>query len=447
MSVEFIEGGAGTGKTTMVVERLGQRLAATPLGEHQRILALTKMHGSRRRVRERLHGVVGLKGRFESVTIDSFAWRVIMRWRSLARVLVPGDLPSEFDARCDLAGRLLEEPSVQKWVAASFPIVIVDELQDSKDSQLRLLRGLATRCECIAAGDPFQDLDGGASCASVEWAREQGAPTVLETTHRTNNAGLLAAAAALRSGQAVTVSGGFGLKGVSAWGLGAYEVAAKISKWLKLGTVAVITPVGAARSQFVRRLVERVQSEPPLGQKWKVGPFKLHWEAVPDDQITETCREIALPDADDAHVRIEDLTLASKGRSARVHSWLSRQRRLFGRTEFSAAEVRAVVKDVVQQGRVFSNREERRLVALTIHQAKNREFDRVIVLWPYEVSGNDERKRRLAYNAITRAKQEAFVVVQGEARVGQSPFLASADAAAPGGRKRTRRGQPSQEPR
>ena len=40
-----------------------------------------------------------------------------------------------------------------------------------------------------------------------------------------------------------------------------------------------------------------------------------------------------------------------------------------------------------------------------------------------QVSGNDERKRRLAYNAITRAKHEAFVVVQGEARVRQSPFV------------------------
>lgn len=78
----------------------------------------------------------------------------------------------------------------------------------------------------------------------------------------------------------------------------------------------------------------------------------------------------------------------------------------------------------------------------------NREFDWVIVLWPYEVSGNDERKRRLVYNAITRAKQEAFVVVQGEARVGQSPFAPGTTAPAPnaGRRKRVRRGHASEEP-
>jgi hypothetical protein len=422
VSVQFIEGGAGTGKTTTVIERLRQRLASTPLEAHQRVLALTKMHGSRRRVRERLHSVAGLKERFESVTIDSFAWRVITRWRSLARVLVPGELPSDFEPRCNLAGRLLEEPAVQKWVAASFPLVIIDELQDSKGGQLRVLRGVAARCECIAAGDPFQDLEGETNCESVEWAREQGEPTVLETTHRTNNAGLLAAASALRGGHAVVVAGGFGMKGVPAWGLGAYEVAARIARWLRLGTVAVITPVGAARSQFVRQVVERVCSEPPLGKHRKVGPFKLHWEAALDDQVDATCRDIGLPDEDEASVRAEDLTRAVDGRSVRVRSWFSRQRRLFGRTEFSAAEVRAVVKDVVQQGRVFSRTAERRLVALTIHQAKNREFDRVILLWPYQVTGSDERKRRLAYNAITRARCEAFVVVESEARVAQPPF-------------------------
>lgn len=425
MSLEFIEGGAGTGKTTTVLERLGQRLATAPLGEHQRVLALTKMHGSRRRVRERLQGVAELKGHFESVTIDSFAWRVVTRWRSLARVLVPRELPSEseFDARCDLAGRLLEESCVQKWVAASFPVVVVDELQDSKGAQLRILQGLAARCECIAAGDPFQDLDGETTCPSVDWAREQGQPTRLTTTHRTRIAGLLAAATALRNGQPVRAGGGFAVKGVSAWGLGAYEVAAKIARWQRLGSVAVITPVGAARSQFVKQVVDRVCSDPPLGKQWKVGPFKLQWESVPDDQVQETCRELGLPEQDDARVRVEDLTLVGEGRSKRVRSWCSRQRRLHGRSEFSSGQLRKVVKEIVQQGRVHTSGDERRLVALTIHQAKNREFDRVIVLWPYEVSGDDERKRRLAYNAITRARQEAFVVVQGEARVGQSPFV------------------------
>ena len=39
---------------------------------------------------------------------------------------------------------------------------------------------------------------------------------------------------------------------------------------------------------------------------------------------------------------------------------------------------------------------------MTVHQAKNREFDSVIILWPYEVAGTADRQRRLLYNAVTR---------------------------------------------
>jgi hypothetical protein len=151
---------------------------------------------------------------------------------------------------------------------------MVDEIRDSNAGQLRVLKGLCSECACIAAGDPFQDLEGDEACASVEWAREQITPTVLETANRTNNAGLLAAAAGFRNGRAVTPSDGFGLKRVTAWMLGAYEVASKIAKWRRHRTVAVITPVGT-RSAFVRQLVERVNSEPPLGKQWNVGPFPL----------------------------------------------------------------------------------------------------------------------------------------------------------------------------
>ena len=60
---------------------------------------------------------------------------------------------------------------------------------------------------------------------------------------------------------------------------------------------------------------------------------------------------------------------------------------------------------------------------MTIHQAKNREFHSVIVLWPYEVAGSVERQRRLLYNAITRAKFRVLVVVQNRGRLDQPPFI------------------------
>jgi hypothetical protein len=423
MSLQFIEGGAGTGKTTALLERLGLRLGSSPLAEHQRVLALTKMHGSRRRMRDRLLEVPGLSARFEASTIDSFAWRIVRRWRSLAGALVGSTLPSDFDGICELAGQLLENATVQKWVASSFPVVVVDELQDSKRGQLRMLKALCSRSECIAAGDSFQDLDADEACLSVEWARGSCEPTVLSKPYRTQNAGLLQAATALRSGQPVVASGGFGLRGVSAWPLGAYEVASRIARWRTLGSIAVISPVKATTSPFVRQVIDRVGREPPLGQKWKVGPFRIPWEVAEDDLVRTTCDDLGLPSDERQRVRAENLTLLQGGRVASVREWMARRRRVFGQLEFSVQEVREVVKDVVHQGRLYSRTGDRSLVALTIHQAKNREFDRVIVLWPYEVAGTEERLRRLAYNAITRARCEASVVVQGEARAGQLPFV------------------------
>jgi superfamily I DNA/RNA helicase len=61
---------------------------------------------------------------------------------------------------------------------------------------------------------------------------------------------------------------------------------------------------------------------------------------------------------------------------------------------------------------------------MTIHQAKNREFDSVIVLWPYQVTGLSTRLRRLLYNAITRAKRQAVVVVENPNRLNKPPFVA-----------------------
>lgn len=68
---------------------------------------------------------------------------------------------------------------------------------------------------------------------------------------------------------------------------------------------------------------------------------------------------------------------------------------------------------------------------MTIHQAKNQEFGMVVVLWPYEVQGAAERLRRLLYNAITRAKQHALIIVQDpySKRIEAPPFTTTIDVA------------------
>jgi superfamily I DNA/RNA helicase len=51
-------------------------------------------------------------------------------------------------------------------------------------------------------------------------------------------------------------------------------------------------------------------------------------------------------------------------------------------------------------------------VAMTIHQAKNREFENVVILWPVQVGGDAESLRRLLYNAVTRAKSRVLILLQ-----------------------------------
>ena len=61
---------------------------------------------------------------------------------------------------------------------------------------------------------------------------------------------------------------------------------------------------------------------------------------------------------------------------------------------------------------------------MTIHQAKNREFPIVIVLWPFRVPGDLMLVRRWLYNAITRAKRRAIVIVEDpqKKRLNAPPF-------------------------
>jgi superfamily I DNA/RNA helicase len=116
LTVRAVEGAAGCGKTHRLMQLLAERLAASPLVEGQRVLALTFMHGARRRLVDRLRTVPGLAGRVECSTIDGFAWRLLRRWRGQASAL--GILPiaeDEFDAVCDAAGALLEQPQIRAW--------------------------------------------------------------------------------------------------------------------------------------------------------------------------------------------------------------------------------------------------------------------------------------------------------------------------------------------
>jgi hypothetical protein len=102
MSISAFDGAAGSGKTHSVFEQLRNELVANPLLPHQRVLALTYMHGSRHRLDEQLEKLQELNGRYEASTLDSFAWNICRRWRerinekSIARVGGPAPCLARF---------------------------------------------------------------------------------------------------------------------------------------------------------------------------------------------------------------------------------------------------------------------------------------------------------------------------------------------------------------
>ena len=425
MSLYFIEGPAGTGKTTRLFQRLGRVLAECPIADHQQVLALTKMHGSRRRMDGQLRAVPGLRGRYRCCTADSFAWRIVRRWRTLARRR-SSSRPAEhdYDGICSLAGALLGETTVTRWIVRVFPIVVVDEFQDSKGGQLAMIAALSSSATCIATADDFQDLDSADVNPAVEWARNNGECESLSDIHRTSAPGLLKASRSLREGGEVPRNGnGFAVLGAPNHNVGASFVSKNLSWRSNWADTAVLSPVRPASSPFVRDLIARVQAK-PIGDPPK-GPHSVPWEESYEEECGRFIEGLALPDDPDAEVRSDDLSFDDIGGPRQgLRRWIERQTRIVGRATFTAGEIRCEARRIHQQSRAYRRVRDRGVRAMTIHQAKNREFPSVIVLWPYQVGGAVERQRRLLYNAITRARYRVLVVVQNPKRLRQPPFVA-----------------------
>lgn len=424
MSIRFFEGPAGTGKTTRLIEELANFVNKSTLEEHERILALTKMHGSRRRLRQRLSNDLDIQYQFECVTIDSFAWRLLQRWRSLSRSLFHEKCEiNDFEEVCERAGELLSKQVVTNWITKKFPVIVIDEMQDSKGGQLKIIQKLSESAFCLAAADNFQDLDGEIPNPATSWAHEHAEVISLRKIHRTNAQGLLNAASALREGRSIPKKGrGFTLLGAFNHNVGASFVARNLTWWWNTRDIAIITPVRAENSQFVKKLIHRVEKK-PIGED-EFGPFKIPWETSQETEQSRYIEQLNLPQNSSTLIKAKEIELKGvTGPSKGLKDWISRQRRIAGRTTFTVDEIMEQIRLIHHRIRAFRQVEREGVRAMTIHQAKNREFESVIVLWPYEIQGTLSRQRRLLYNAITRAKRQAIVIVQNPDRLNQPPFV------------------------
>lgn len=398
---------------------LAHHLDAEPLNDGQKVLALTFMHGSRRRLEERLGELHVLRGRTDCSTIDSFAWRLVRRWRSLVAAIGYVDIEAnQYERVCDAAGALLQIKEVCGWVAATFPILLVDEAQDLTPNRLRLVEGLATRLKVFAAADEFQclkeDLRPNPACL---WLTQVCRANELAQPRRTNIAELLDAAAAIRSGLAPKSGQLFKIELTSnpqlagAWILGNL-------RWYGGGkSVAIITPTKGA---FANAAVTWAANNKTAKG---VGPYLVPWEETEATAANNLIASLALEDTNDISSVVALLSGAGHPRAARdVGEWMDVQRRTRSKRTFTKEEITKAIEQSFAQRRRLRRTAERGWRGMTVHGAKNREFDNVIVLWPAATFGSDDQRRRLLYNAVTRAKERCLVLVQAKVQLNQAPF-------------------------
>ncbi|OGT72411.1 MAG: hypothetical protein A3H44_05455 [Gammaproteobacteria bacterium RIFCSPLOWO2_02_FULL_57_10] len=419
MKIQAFTGGAGCGKTYQLIRSLNAHLEAEPLNEGQKVLALTFMHGSRRRLEERLGEIQILRGRTECSTIDSFAWKLIGRWRSLVGALGYPDIElNQYERVCEAAGALLQIKEVCGWVAATFPILLVDESQDLTVSRLRLVEALGTRLQVFAAADEFQclneELRPNPACT---WLAQVCPGEELAQPMRTQVVELLDAAAAIRNGLAPPSGNIFKVQltpkpeYAGAWLSGNL-------RWYGGGkSVAVITP---AKGAFARTALTWVANNRTAKG---AGPYLLSWEESEANAASDFLARLALQEESDIPSLLALLVGAGDPRVVRdVSEWMDLQRRARSKVTFSKEDIERVIEQGFARRRRIRRSEGLRWSCMTVHGAKNREFDNVIVLWPAAVTGSDDQKRRLLYNAVTRAKERCLILVQAQAHLNQAPF-------------------------
>ena len=418
MPFRGFEGPAGTGKTHRLIEEVGQYLVQHPLEPHQRVLALTFMHGSRKRLDGRFRATPDLSGRAICMTIDSFAQSILRRWRSFAAA---NALQADgFDQTCDTCGQILEHPVVAEWVARTFPVIVVDEAQELKPERLRILKALAPHVALFVAADEFQCLDERLDTAPfLDWFAT-GRVDALTVVHRTGRQGLLRAGVALRNLQSPTSGDGLRIENKFP-NVMPFAVVSSLVR--ATGTKALIyAPSGRSwADDIVRRAAQGMQS-PTYGT---IPPLTLVHEDRNNDEKKVVLDAFGGMETVDVDGALAVLAAISKPPpwTASVHNAIVRAARTHGRSAWSVAELKELIERKAAHHRAYGYQSAHGVPVMSIHQAKNRQFDHVVLLWPPGVVGSDEQKARLLYNGITRAIRNCSVFVRTRPLLQEPPFM------------------------
>lgn len=411
MTLLAFTGPAGTGKTTELTRRLEAHIANFPLGPEQRLLALTFMQGARRRLAQRLSRT-SVSHRADCMTIDRFAWELVSRWKSRLcsrGLLIPQEL--DYDQTCFTAARLLEDDDVQQWVQARYPCILVDEFQDCSGGRIGIIQHLSSCADTFIAADEFQSLSEVGPNAAMNWLRTTGALRELTQVHRTNKEGLLTAANQLRNAYPPTRQGpGFRILETRRAETAASLLANSLH-WCngRTSELVILTPVDPVKNPFVRQTLNRVSSG-PIGPQ-SLGPFSLSIEQSQASMIEALKLKYHIQ-PNGVPVEIRPIGGPELPGETQFLSWVEKRVRHYGTREFQPNELNFQIERAISAVRYLSRSTSMAFRVMTIHQAKNQEFPSVVTLWPLAVVSDHEKQRRLLYNAITRAKRSATVIVQ-----------------------------------
>ncbi len=413
-------GGAGSGKTYQLIASLEVAINEKPLEPYQKVLALTFMHGSRRRLEEKLSKVNIINRKFECSTIDSFAFRLVSRWATLVSDLGIAKLNvNEYERICDTASLLLKHDFVAKWVTKAFPCILLDEAQDLSVGRLAIFETLEPHVRLFVAADEFQCLDESLNPnPACNWIGKFAGTIDLTIPQRTKNEDLINAANSVRKGNPPVSAKQFRITEGFNYGLAGSWLSNDIGWYGRGKSIAIISPVNG---DYMNKVIAWVKTK---STSKKNGPHNIECENSERYLITGFLSNLQIPDL----MQVKDVPeLVSVGGdigiTKEVERWLAKKNRC---SEISTIRGEELIHFIQT---CFSRRKRRRLpekigkTAMTIHGAKNREFDNVIVLWPASVQGSEDQKRRLLYNAVTRSKEKCLVIVQSKKDLTSCPFV------------------------
>lgn len=423
-------GQAGTGKTYSLMQTLSNIIPQREWLKFETILALTFMHGSRKRLESNLKFVkTDFKVRYECSTIDSFALTILNRFRSylnIFKTIRPNETVSENEFEYFMDREMIREKTIQllqfesvrKFISNSYPYIVIDEFQDCIGTLLEIIKQLSNATNILIASDQFQQLSNPENLEGIQWIKDsQFEYNDLNSSgvKRTTNDKILLTATCLRTGilaegSKINIYPCPGGKGGS-FALAEYYLKTSIHYNIAYGNIAIISPT--QKGTFVNQLLTSL-SKP---YTFKKSPFKT---IGPYNHLLGTNNQIDiddlinyLPNAPITKSVLKELRKKNEFVLNKCVDKLLKRLSIRNIEEIGYDEFYYVLQQMAHMYENFYRRENKaKILFTTIHGAKNREFENVIILWPYNVTNDLIQKRKLLYNAITRAKRNVVIIVQ-----------------------------------